>query len=57
MLTATAFFTEGMDDCDTAALTFQCGQEKAPGLLANAIASVELSSEMVIFLLTRKYEF
>jgi hypothetical protein len=48
----TAFFTEGMDDCDTAALTFQCGQEKAPGVLANAITSVELSSsEMVITLL------
>ena len=56
-LSLTGFFAEGMDDCDTAALTFQCGQEKAPGLLANAIASVELSSEMVTALLHRIYEF
>jgi hypothetical protein len=39
-----------MDDCDTAALTFQCGQEKAPDLVANAILSVEHSSPEEVIL-------
>jgi len=38
---------EGMDECDTAALAYQCGQEKAPALIANAIASVERNTSVV----------
>ncbi|CAB3361884.1 Hypothetical predicted protein [Cloeon dipterum] len=39
----------GMDECDTASLIFQCGQEKAPEFVANVINTVELnkSSESV----------
>lgn len=33
----------GMDECDTAAIMYQCGQEKAPNLVANAISAVELN--------------
>jgi type III secretion system FlhB-like substrate exporter len=39
--------SEGMDECDTIALAYQCGQEKAPELVANAISSVELNSTLV----------
>ncbi|XP_065339885.1 uncharacterized protein LOC135939425 [Cloeon dipterum] len=35
---------KGMDECDTAALAYQCGQEKAPNLVANAIKVVELNN-------------
>ncbi|XP_065332660.1 uncharacterized protein LOC135934671 [Cloeon dipterum] len=35
---------KGMDDCDAAALAYQCGQEKAPNLVANAIKVVELNN-------------
>ncbi|XP_065341655.1 uncharacterized protein LOC135940609 [Cloeon dipterum] len=40
---------KGMDECDTASLVFQCGQENAPELVANIINTVELntSSEAV----------
>ncbi|XP_065338015.1 uncharacterized protein LOC135938328 [Cloeon dipterum] len=34
----------GMDECDTAALIFQCGQEKAPELVSNIVKVVELNS-------------
>lgn len=33
----------GMDECDSAAMMYQCGQEKAPNLVANAISSVEFN--------------
>ncbi|XP_059489302.1 uncharacterized protein LOC132204680 [Neocloeon triangulifer] len=35
---------KGMDECDTAALVYQCGQEKAPDLVASAIATAEQNS-------------
>ncbi|CAB3387257.1 Hypothetical predicted protein [Cloeon dipterum] len=35
---------KGMDECDTIASAYQCGQEKAPDLVANAIKAVELNS-------------
>ncbi|CAB3387555.1 Hypothetical predicted protein [Cloeon dipterum] len=35
---------QGMDECDTAAMVCQCGQEKAPTLLANVVKVVELNS-------------
>jgi len=38
-----------MDECDTAALAYQCGQEKAPDLVANAIAAVELNTSAVYY--------
>jgi hypothetical protein len=38
---------EGMDECDTAALVYQCGQEKAPDLVANAISTAEFNSSVV----------
>jgi len=38
------YVSEGMSECDTAALAYQCGQEKAPALVANAITAVELNS-------------
>jgi hypothetical protein len=38
---------EGMDECDTAAQMYQCGQEKAPVLLANAISAIELNKSAV----------
>ncbi|XP_059484775.1 uncharacterized protein LOC132202085 [Neocloeon triangulifer] len=38
---------KGMDECDTAALSYQCGQEKAPTLLSNAITAVELNNTVV----------
>jgi hypothetical protein len=41
------FLSEGMDECDTIALAYQCGQEKAPDLVANAITSVELNTTLV----------
>jgi hypothetical protein len=37
----------GMDECDTAAMMYQCGQEKAPNLVANAISSVEFNNSAV----------
>jgi hypothetical protein len=36
-----------MDECDTAAQIYQCGQEKAPVLVANAISAVEFNSTAV----------
>ena len=36
-----------MDECDTAAQIYQCGQEKAPALVANAISAAEFSSTAV----------
>jgi type III secretion system FlhB-like substrate exporter len=36
-----------MDECDTVALSYQCGQEKAPALMANAINTIELNSSAV----------
>jgi len=44
----TITFLEGMGECDTAALAYQCGQEKAPALVANAITAVELNSTVVM---------
>ncbi|XP_059490127.1 uncharacterized protein LOC132205206 [Neocloeon triangulifer] len=40
---------KGMDECDTAAQAYQCGQQQAPDLVANAIATVErnISAEEV----------
>ena len=38
-----------MDECDTAAQIYQCGQEKAPVLLANAITAIELNKSAVFF--------
>jgi hypothetical protein len=38
-----------MDECDTAAVVFQCGQEQAPDLMANIISAVELNSSSVSF--------
>jgi hypothetical protein len=38
-----------MDECDTAAMIFQCGQEKAPDLVSNVIASIELKPGLVQF--------
>ncbi|XP_059487229.1 uncharacterized protein LOC132203444 [Neocloeon triangulifer] len=35
---------KGMDECDTAALVFQCGQEKAPDFVSDIITSVERNS-------------
>ncbi|XP_059475015.1 uncharacterized protein LOC132196415 isoform X2 [Neocloeon triangulifer] len=35
---------KGMDECDTASLVYQCGQEKAPDLVANIINTVEVNS-------------
>ncbi|XP_059470910.1 uncharacterized protein LOC132193945 [Neocloeon triangulifer] len=35
---------KGKDECDTAALVYQCGQQKAPNLVANVIAAVELNA-------------
>ncbi|CAB3386809.1 Hypothetical predicted protein [Cloeon dipterum] len=35
---------KGMDECDTIANVFQCGQEKAPNLVANVINSIEMNS-------------
>jgi len=40
---------EGMDECDTAAMMYQCGQEKVPNLVANAISAVELNKSAVSF--------
>jgi hypothetical protein len=39
--------TGGMDECDTAAMIYQCGQEKAPNLVANVISAVEVNSSAV----------
>ncbi|XP_065345303.1 uncharacterized protein LOC135942891 [Cloeon dipterum] len=36
--------SKGMDECDTIANVFQCGQEKAPNLVANVINSMEMNS-------------
>jgi len=36
-----------MDECDTVALAYQCGQEKAPALIANAIATAEMNNSAV----------
>jgi hypothetical protein len=36
-----------MDECDTAAMIYQCGQEKAPNLVANVISAVEVNSSAV----------
>jgi len=36
-----------MDECDTAALAYQCGQERAPNLVANAIATMERNTSVV----------
>jgi hypothetical protein len=36
-----------MDECDTAAMVYQCGQEKAPELVSNAITAVELNKSAV----------
>ncbi|XP_059470942.1 uncharacterized protein LOC132193960 isoform X2 [Neocloeon triangulifer] len=35
---------KGKDECDTAALVYQCGQQKAPNLVANVIAAVEFNT-------------
>ncbi|XP_059486862.1 uncharacterized protein LOC132203244 isoform X2 [Neocloeon triangulifer] len=35
---------KGMDECDTAAFVYQCGQDKAPNLVSDIIASVEMNS-------------
>ncbi|CAB3368443.1 Hypothetical predicted protein [Cloeon dipterum] len=35
---------QGMDDCDTVALAFQCGQEKDPILVKNTVKIVELNN-------------
>jgi hypothetical protein len=39
--------TGGMDECDTAAMIYQCGQEKAPNLVANVISAIEVNSSAV----------
>jgi hypothetical protein len=41
-------FAEGMDECDTVALIFQCGQERAPVFTFNAIRTIELSSSAMV---------
>ncbi|XP_059475021.1 uncharacterized protein LOC132196416 [Neocloeon triangulifer] len=35
---------KGMDECDTASLVYQCGQEKVPDLVANIINTVEVNA-------------
>jgi hypothetical protein len=46
---------EGMDECDTAAVMFDCGKNKAPAMITNMIMAAELNSTAVcehfIFLL------
>jgi hypothetical protein len=41
--------SEGMDECDTAAMVYQCGQEKAPDFVANAITAVQYNKSAVNF--------
>jgi len=38
-----------MDECDSVALAYQCGQEKAPALIANAITTAEMNGSIVSF--------
>jgi hypothetical protein len=38
---------EGMDECDTAAVMFDCGKNKAPAMITNMIMAAELNSTAV----------
>ena len=40
-------FSGGMDECDTAAIIYQCGQEQVPDFMTNIINAVELNSSSV----------
>ena len=39
--------SEGMDECDTAALLFECGKKNAPGLMAHAISTIGVNASFV----------
>jgi hypothetical protein len=36
-----------MDECDTAAMIYQCGKEQAPDFISNIINTVEVNSSSV----------
>jgi hypothetical protein len=36
-----------MDECDTAALIFECGKKNAPGLMADAISTIDVNASFV----------
>jgi hypothetical protein len=38
---------EGMDECDTAALLFECGKKNAPDLMAHAISTIDVDASFV----------
>jgi hypothetical protein len=44
---SSAYFLGGLDECDSTALIYQCGQREAPNLVSNAIAAVELNASHV----------
>jgi len=36
-------FEEGVDDCDTASLIYECGKEKVPDVVNDVVNRAELS--------------